>query len=112
MGILEYNPVTNNWIVNYDLISKKIYKLLPIYEGKVKGSDVKLQKDIAYGNFIKNLDVLTSEIRGVFAEAEIHKNLSEAYVALLGLKGIDGDSHEAVRNVILHCVNLLNEMGR
>ena len=112
MAILEYNAIENSFAVDYSLISKKVYKLLPIYEGKVKDSEVKLTKDIAFGNFIKNLDVLTSEIRGILSKVEIHKNLSEVYIALEGLKGVDNDAHDTVRNVVLHCVNLLNEMGR
>ena len=108
MAILGYNAITDSLAIDYFDLGKKVYKLLPIYEGKVKGTDTKLDKEVALNNFIKNLDVLTSEIRGMFSKVEFHKNLSEVYIALEGLKGIDGNAHEAVRNVVLHCVNLLN----
>ena len=111
MGIIESDRLSNGLTVNYSEISKKVYKLLPIYEGKIKGSNISIQRDVALSNFSKNLYVLTTEIRGILNEVEFHKNLSEVYAALVGLKGIDSDSHEMVRSVILHCVNLLNIIG-
>ena len=111
MGILGYNALSDGFTINYSLIGKKVYKLLPMYEGKLKDSDMKLSREVALNNFIKNLDVLTSEIRGILSKVEFHENLSEVYVALEGLKGIDDNAHNTVRSVILHCVNLLNVIG-
>ena len=111
MGILVYNSLKDSFDVDYSLISKKIYKLLPIYEGKIKGSDVKVDKSKAYENFIKNLDILILEVRGILSKIEIASNLPEVYVLLEGLKGVDKDSHDEVRNAILHCTNLLSNVG-
>lgn len=111
MEILEYNALNNNYSVNYKILSKKVYKLLPLYEGKVKDSDIKLQPEIALKNFYKNIDVLTCEMRGILSKIEFHKSVLEVLLALEGLREVDGDSHTTVRNVVLHCVNLLNEIG-
>lgn len=111
MEITEYNALTDSFTINYSLMSKKVYKLLPMYEGKVKDSEIKINREIALNNFSKNLDVLTSEMRGIMSKCEFHKKLSEVYFALEGLKGIDNNAHETVRSVILHCVNLLNGIG-
>lgn len=111
MGILEYDNRSDNFMVNYSLIKNRVYKLLPIYEGKVKGATELIDKDKAFENFLKNLDVITVEIRGILSKIEISKNLSEVYIALEGLKGIDKDSHDIVRAVVLHCENLLNDIG-
>ena len=111
MGILGYDALNDSFSVNYELIGRKVYKLLPIFEGKVRDSEEKVDKDIALSNFFKNLDVLTTEIRGVLSKVVFHQNLSEVYIALEGLKGIDKTEHETVRSVVLHCVNLLNAIG-
>lgn len=111
MGILGYNAIDDSFVVDYTLISNKVYKLLPIYEGRVKDSQDHIDKNKAYENFVKNLDVLTMEIRGILSKIEFHQNLSEVYIALEGLKGISIDSHDIVRNTILHCVNLLKQIG-
>ena len=110
MEILVYNSMNDSFDVNYEAISNKIYKLLPIYEGKVKGSELKVDKNRAYENFMKNLDILIIEIRGILSKIEVTKYLSEAYILLEGLKGVDENSHNEVRNAILHCTNLLKSI--
>lgn len=111
MAILEYNSYTNSFYVNYKELNNKIFKLLPIYEGKSRDSDIILDKAIAFNNFTKNLQLLCVQIDGVLNKIEIHNNLLEISLVLEGLKRVDIDSHDIVRGAILHCTRLLNEIG-
>lgn len=86
-----------------DKYKNKIFKLLPLFEGKVEGENLYLPKDIAFEQFQEYLGVLLIEFSGFEEEPFI-----EVFQYLKGLSGItENAKHSQVRNVILHCLSLL-----
>lgn len=83
----------------------KLFKLLPLYEGKQIGTDLFLPADVAFEQYETHLDMEIIEFSGIDSEP-----FNEVLHYLKGLKSIGREvTHKQVRSVVLHCVALLGE---
>ena len=90
-------------------LRNRIWKLIPIYEGKDKNGTVFCEEKVALYNFKKNLNRICTEISG-------GKNLNPnnpRYVELLnileGMRGYDTGMHDEVKDVVYYCCDILND---
>lgn len=114
METTEYkNKFTQESKIKYlTSLRNRIWKLLPIYEGKDKSGQVVLPFEKAYCNFYKNLEKLILEISGA---NEIWYETSE-YVELLylltGMKTFLAEDHDRIKSIVVHCADLCEKMKK
>lgn len=89
----------------------RIYKLLPIYEGKVLDTDKILDKDIAYNNFQKNINMLMLYLSGIRNRYGNNEYLENIIITLSGLKTVGKDSHSIVKSSVFYCVKTAERMA-
>lgn len=89
--------------MNKKLISK-IYKILPLYEGKVENEELYLPQDVAYEQYQDYLGIIIIEFSGMEGEP-----FTEILHYLKGLSKQKEITHANVKKVIFHCISLLKE---
>lgn len=87
----------------------KIYKLLPIYEGKLMNNEF-IEKEIAYKNFKKNLELAIIEFNGIKSICLQSKNIDSILIILYGLREIGIDKVSNVKNAIFKCIRYINKI--
>jgi len=102
---MDYNEKTSK-----QKLIDKIYKLLPIYEGKIINSDIAIGKDSAYANFQRNINMLILQIFGIIKKTGKKEYLQDIYFILEGLKDVGTDNQIRVRNTIFDCVRLVKKL--
>lgn len=81
----------------------KLYKILPLYEGKIKGEELYLPQDVAFDEYMHYIDMLTIEFSGFDGEP-----YDEILHYIKGLKNVGKDvTHEQVRKIVFRCIGLL-----
>ena len=87
--IMEYNiNLSPTARIKYlTSLRNRIWKLLPIYEGKDKSGKVVIQFDKAYDNFYKNLEKLVLEMSGANEIWYDNAEYVELLYLLTGMKG-------------------------
>ena len=102
----------------------KIWKLLPIYEGRDRDGYISIPQMQAYKNYCKNLDRLIIQVQG--AEKIWFENTFFTELACL-LKGLEGKfppievmikqddlnskkQHAELKSIITHCTDLCEKM--
>lgn len=88
----------------------KIYKLLPIYEGKLMKNEEFIPKKVAYKNFQRNLDLAIIEFNGISMLCEKSKTIDSIKLILYGLKEIGLDQNTNVKNAIFKCIRYINKL--
>ena len=103
----DFNP-SSKYIVH---LRNKIWKLLPIYEGKDNKGEIIDSREKAYEKFYLSLSRLLVELTGA-------KNIetdSAYYVELIylleGMKTFNENEHSRVRDIVLHCCNLCEKIN-
>lgn len=89
----------------------KVYKLLPIYEGKVFGKEELLPPQEAYKNFQSNITMVLYRILGIIRLTGQQKYLEDVVLTLEGLKNVGLNQHEIVRKSVFACVKFINKLG-
>lgn len=100
-------------IMNKQNLVNKIYKLLPIYEGKIieQAGYRYINEDIAYENFKRNLDLAILEFNGIkkiYPSDE--KTIDSVLCILYGLKDIGIKNKNNVKNAIFKCIRYIKQM--
>ena len=81
----------------------KLYKILPLYEGKIKGEEIYLPEDVAFDEYTHYINMLIIEFSGFDEEP-----YDEILHYLKGLKSVGKNvTHEQVRKIVFHCIGLL-----
>lgn len=113
---MEYSIKKNNGKgeINFTKIKGKIFKILPIYEGKQLNNTVVFDKITAEINLNKYLKKLNLELEGLIYQVEEN---SKSYYALydinniiLGLKIVELD-HDLVKSSVFRCISILEKLG-
>ncbi len=113
METLEYNVDISPKAYNKSLTSlrNKIWKLLPIYEGRDRDGFIAVSSEQAYNNYCKNLQRLVLQVTG--AEKIWFENpyYTELTCLLTGLeKNSSIDKHDELKDIITHCTALCEKM--
>ena len=91
-------------------LRNRIWKLLPIYEGKDKSGKVVMEFEKAYANFYKNLEKLVVEMSGAneiwYDNGEYH----ELLYLLTGMKTFTAEDHDRIKTIVVHCADLCEKM--
>lgn len=126
MATLEYSiSITpKDYNKSITALRDKIWKLLPIYEGRNRDGYISVPQEQAYRNYCKNLERLTVQVRG--AEKIWFENtyFTEVMCLLTGLEGKFSPiaietrqddlsakkQHAELKSVITHCADLCEKM--
>jgi len=109
---MEYNFEIDAKSLNKFLTSlrNRIWKLLPIYEGRDKQGGIVIPPDIAYKNFKKNLQKLVIEVYGANDIFFSNTYFVQLLCLLQGLESINIDEHEKVKIVVTHCADICEKI--
>jgi hypothetical protein len=91
-------------------LRNRIWKLLPIYEGKNKEGIIILTNSKAYNNYKKNLDKLIIEVWGASEIWFANHNFVQLLCLLQGMKTITEDDHDRLKTTVTHCTDLCEKM--
>lgn len=92
----------------------KIYKLLPIYEGKLIGTDEVIEVEKAYKNFQTNVTMVVNYMLGIVRLNGTNEILETAILSLIGIKTIgpnNKENHDVVQKTIYKCIKNLEKLG-
>ena len=89
----------------------KIYKLLPIYEGKLMYTNERLEESVAYNNFQKNINMLMLYLMGIKCRYGINEYLESIVLTLSGLKTVGIGNHKLVKSTVFACMELAEKMA-
>lgn len=90
-------------------LKNRIWKLLPIYEGKNLDKKVVCTREEAYNNFYMYLSRITTELVGAKNINKDNGYYAELLYLLEGMKEFSEDEHDRVRDIVLHCCNLCDK---
>lgn len=109
---MEYNVEINNKTLSEVLTSlrNRIWKLLPIYEGKDMSGRITISEMAAYKNFKKNLQKVTIEVYGANDILFQNTQFVQLLCLLQGLESVKIDEHEKVKNIVKHCADLCEKI--
>jgi len=109
----KYNlEIPNELILRYiSLIINKIYKLLPLYEGMSKiTKKIVVPVDIAYKNYINELELLRIEVSGDYYIYENNEIFLKLLALLEGMQEIKINQHKIVRASVFKCISLCDSL--
>ena len=89
----------------------RVYKLLPIYEGKLLGTEERLPEAEAYRNFQTNINMAVNSMLGVVRLTGQKEYIEDVILILMGLKSVGIGNREIVRKSIFKCVKLIERLG-
>lgn len=83
----------------------KLFKILPLYEGKVEGENIYIDPQTAYEQYMDYLGIMIIEFSGYDTEpfTDIVHNLK-------GMKNVGKDiTHSQVKKMVFGCISMLGE---
>lgn len=89
----------------------RVWKLLPVYEGKDKDGRVICEKEEALKRFKKNLNRVITEINGAESIFSDNNRYIELVNILNGLKFYDSEKHDELKDIIFYCCDILESVG-
>ena len=89
----------------------KVYKLLPIYEGKLLDSTEVIAPEKAYNNFQNNINMIVYHVLGIIRITGQKEYLEDVLLTLEGLKSVGLNNHAIVRKSIFTCVKYIERLG-
>ena len=90
----------------------RVWKLLPVYEGKDKDGKIVCEKEEALKRFKKNLNRVLTEIKGAEVVFSGDNNRYIELVNILsGLNFYDSNKHDELKDVIFYCCDILEGVG-
>lgn len=96
----------------YTNLRNRCWKLLPIYEGKDINGEVIYSREESVILFRKNLNRLVTEVSGAANIYFENSRYQELLNLLAGMNMYGEDSHETVRDILLHCCNICEDMKK
>lgn len=94
-----------------DKLIKKIYILLPMFEGRHHTTkEIIYDKEIAYANYIKNIDKLKIELIGCMNNFSDVVEFVEMNNIIEGLKSITPDEHHILRQQIFNLIDICKKI--
>lgn len=103
----DFNP-SNKYMTH---LRNKIWKLLPIYEGKNNKGEIVESREKAYEKFYLSLSRLLVELTGA-KNIEVDSGYYVELIYLLeGMKTFSENEHSRVRDIILHCCSLCEKIN-
>ena len=126
MATLEYSLSISPKAYNRSITSlrDKIWKLLPIYEGRDRDGYLSIPQEQAYKNYCKNLERLTVQVRGAEKIWFETTYFTDVMCLLTGLEGKfipipiitkqddlnSKKQHAELKSIITHCTDLCEKM--
>lgn len=92
-------------------LRNKIWKLLPIYEGKDNTGEIVSSREKAYEKFYLSLSRLLVELTGAKNIEADNGYYVELIYLLEGMLSFSEDEHDRVRDIVLHCCNLCEKIS-
>jgi hypothetical protein len=103
-----------NYMFDIEKWKKKIFKILPIYEGKEYKNQGKIELDIAYNNFNKYLNGLIIELKGTSKRNDLSNYiimlLGDILNILYGIQNIGIDKQILVKQSVFKMMSILNKL--
>lgn len=87
----------------------RIWKLIPIYEGRNECGNIVYERAEAVSHFKKNLNRVCTEISGNKNNNDSRK--IEVMNLLEGMKEYGEDKHSEVRDIVFYCCGIVNDWG-
>lgn len=91
-----------------DRLRDRVWKLIPIYEGRNECGEVVYKREEAVSHFKKNLNRVCTELSG-------NKNDEPRKIEIInlleGMKNYGLDSHSDVRDIVFYCCGIINDWG-
>lgn len=106
----ELDFSSQNKIQYFVNLRNKIWKLLPIYEGRDKDKKIVYSVDQAYNNFYQSLTRIVTEVLGLKNIYNENPQYAELLYILEGMKTFSEAEHDRVKDVVLYCCNLCEKM--
>lgn len=94
-----------------ECLRNKIWKLLPIYEGKDKTGKIVNSREKAYEKFSLSLSRLLVELTGAKNIETDNGYYVELVYLLEGMMSFNETEHDRVRDIVLHCCNLCEKLS-
>ena len=89
----------------------RVWKLLPVYEGKGKSGEIVCSGEEALKRFRQNLNRVITEISGAESIFSDNNRYAELINILNGLKYYGSDKHDELKDVIFYCCDILEDIG-
>lgn len=87
-------------------LPNKIFKILPIYEGKdIYTNNINCDSITAYGNYQSYLDTFTIELSGASNIFPHTSKFIEILALIEGMKTIKEYEHKKVKKIVFKCIN-------
>lgn len=114
MESMDFNiKITDQSNVRYiTSLRNRIWKLLPIYEGRDKDKRIVLPADKAYSNFYKNLEKLILEVSGASEIWFENSYYIELLYLLTGMKTFLAEDHARIKSIVTHCTDLCEKIKK
>ena len=114
MEIMDYNiKITDQSNVRYiTSLRNRVWKLLPIYEGRDKDKKIVMSADKAYDNFYKNLEKLILEVSGASEIWFENSYYIELLYLLTGMKTFLAEDHARIKSIVTHCTDLCEKIKK
>lgn len=92
-----------------EYLRNRVWKLIPIYEGKDKDGNVVCDEIEALIRFKKNLNRILTEIDGAYENSE-NPRYFELMNILKGLENYGCGKHDEMRDIVFYCCDILNDL--
>lgn len=114
MEIMDYNiKITDQSNIRYiTSLRNRVWKLLPIYEGRDKDKKIVMSADKAYDNFYKNLEKLILEVSGASEIWFENSYYIELLYLLTGMKTFVAEDHARIKSIVTHCTDLCEKIKK
>lgn len=89
----------------------RVWKLIPIYEGRNECGEIVYSPEEATVHFKKNLNRVCTELYGNKDSKNDDARYTEVINLLEGMKVYDSNMHSEVRDVVFYCCGIINEWG-
>jgi hypothetical protein len=91
-------------------LRNRVWKLLPIFEGKDKSGNIVFVPDKAYKNYLKNLQKISTEVWGANEILFQDERFVQLLCLLQGLENTTVEDHAKIKTIITHCTDLCEKM--
>jgi len=106
----ELDFTSQNKLEYFTNLRNKIWKLLPIYEGRDKDKKIVYDSKEAYSNFYQSLARIITEVLGLKSVYYENAQYAELLYILEGMKTFSEAEHDRVKDIVLYCCNLCEKM--
>lgn len=95
----------------FERLTNKLFRLLPIYEGKDKETNlIVYEAEVAHQNFLNNLTAVITEVSGLRDEFK-DSAVDELFYLLKGMEDIKVNQHPVVKTCVFKAINQCKRVG-